>query len=134
MNSKKIPIYGDGSNIRDWLYVEDHIDALLLSSNRGKLGDSYCIGGNEAISNINLALQRQYWIMIQLTHWGLNQWLSTCKADFIQLHNVLARMPLKSLTFGTYNIKPRKSKCQWGNCFAISCDISRVPCPPCIFI
>ena len=54
LNSKKIPIYGDGSNIRDWLYVEDHIDALLLSSNRGKLGERYCIGGNEAISNIKL--------------------------------------------------------------------------------
>jgi dTDP-glucose 4,6-dehydratase len=40
-----IPVYGDGLNIRDWLYVEDHVDALLLAANRGRLGDSYCVGG-----------------------------------------------------------------------------------------
>ena len=52
--NKKIPIYGDGSNVRDWIYVYDHIDALLLSSNRGKLGETYCIGGNVEITNIKL--------------------------------------------------------------------------------
>ena len=40
-----IPLYGDGLNVRDWLHVEDHVDALLLAACRGKLGSSYCVGG-----------------------------------------------------------------------------------------
>jgi dTDP-glucose 4,6-dehydratase len=40
-----IPLYGDGANVRDWLYVEDHVDALLLAACRGELGRSYCVGG-----------------------------------------------------------------------------------------
>jgi len=40
-----IPLYGDGLNVRDWLHVEDHVDALLLVATRGKIGESYCIGG-----------------------------------------------------------------------------------------
>ncbi len=42
---EEIPLYGDGSNIRDWLFVEDHIDAILLVALKGKIGESYCIGG-----------------------------------------------------------------------------------------
>ena len=41
-----IPLYGDGLNVRDWLYVEDHVDALLLAACRGELGRSYCVGGS----------------------------------------------------------------------------------------
>ena len=40
-----IPLYGDGLNVRDWLYVEDHVDALLLAACRGQSGRSYCVGG-----------------------------------------------------------------------------------------
>ena len=40
-----IPLYGNGLNIRDWLFVEDHIDALLLISQKGRIGEKYCIGG-----------------------------------------------------------------------------------------
>ena len=40
-----IPLYGDGLNIRDWLHVEDHVDALLLAACRGQSGRSYCVGG-----------------------------------------------------------------------------------------
>ncbi len=40
-----IPLYGDGLNIRDWLHVEDHVDALLLAACRGRSGLSYCVGG-----------------------------------------------------------------------------------------
>ncbi len=40
-----IPIYGDGQNVRDWLHVEDHINALLSVLNKGNIGESYCIGG-----------------------------------------------------------------------------------------
>jgi len=41
-----IPLYGDGLNVRDWLYVEDHVDALLLAACQGQLGRSYCVGGS----------------------------------------------------------------------------------------
>ncbi|MDP4831771.1 MAG: dTDP-glucose 4,6-dehydratase [Cyanobium sp. MAG_185] len=40
-----IPLYGDGANVRDWLYVDDHVEALLLAATCGRLGESYCIGG-----------------------------------------------------------------------------------------
>ena len=49
--SKPIPIYGDGKHIRDWIYVEDHIDALLKVALDGKVGNSYCIGGGQEKSN-----------------------------------------------------------------------------------
>jgi dTDP-glucose 4,6-dehydratase len=46
-----IPLYGDGQNVRDWLYVEDHVDALLLAACRGGLGRSYCVGGHGERTN-----------------------------------------------------------------------------------
>ena len=49
--NQNIPIYGDGRNIRDWLYVEDHVDALQTIINKGKIGDSYCIGSQNEKSN-----------------------------------------------------------------------------------
>ncbi len=49
-----IPIYGNGSNIRDWLYVEDHIDALLKVLENGKPGSTYCIGSNNETTNLEL--------------------------------------------------------------------------------
>ena len=51
---KALPIYGDGSNIRDWLYVEDHADALLLVVREGQVGRSYNIGGENERSNLEL--------------------------------------------------------------------------------
>ncbi|MCB5408586.1 dTDP-glucose 4,6-dehydratase [Pseudogemmobacter faecipullorum] len=51
---KPLPIYGDGSNIRDWLYVEDHADALLLVAEKGLTGRSYNIGGENERSNLEL--------------------------------------------------------------------------------
>ena len=49
-----IPVYGDGSNIRDWLYVEDHADALLKVLKEGVVGQTYNIGGNSEVKNIDL--------------------------------------------------------------------------------
>ncbi len=49
-----IPVYGDGGNVRDWLYVEDHADALLLVLEKGQLGRSYNIGGENEAKNIDL--------------------------------------------------------------------------------
>lgn len=49
-----IPVYGDGGNVRDWLYVEDHADALLLCLQKGQVGRSYNIGGENEATNIDL--------------------------------------------------------------------------------
>ena len=49
-----IPVYGDGTNVRDWLFVEDHADALLTVLTKGELGRSYNIGGENEVSNLEL--------------------------------------------------------------------------------
>ncbi len=51
---KPLPVYGDGQNIRDWLYVEDHCQALELVIHQGKTGETYNIGGNNEVKNIDL--------------------------------------------------------------------------------
>ncbi len=51
---KDLPIYGDGSNIRDWLYVEDHAEALLMAVTKGEVGRSYNIGGENECTNLEL--------------------------------------------------------------------------------
>lgn len=55
LENKKLPVYGDGLNIRDWLYVEDHCEALDAILRRGKPGESYCIGGNAEKTNLEIA-------------------------------------------------------------------------------
>jgi dTDP-glucose 4,6-dehydratase len=54
LQGKPIPVYGAGENVRDWLYVEDHADALLLVLAKGQLGRSYNIGGENERRNIDL--------------------------------------------------------------------------------
>lgn len=54
LHGKPIPVYGTGENIRDWLYVEDHADALLLVLKKGRIGRSYNIGGENERRNIDL--------------------------------------------------------------------------------
>ncbi|HEY9701007.1 MAG TPA: dTDP-glucose 4,6-dehydratase [Allocoleopsis sp.] len=51
---KSLPVYGDGGNIRDWLYVEDHCSALDIIIHQGKPGETYNIGGNNEVKNIDL--------------------------------------------------------------------------------
>ena len=51
---KPLPIYGDGANVRDWLFVEDHADALLLVLEKGQVGRSYNIGSENELSNLKL--------------------------------------------------------------------------------
>ena len=46
-----IPLYGDGANVRDWLYVDDHVEALFLAASRGRIGQSYCVGGHGERTN-----------------------------------------------------------------------------------
>ena len=54
LEGKDIPIYGNGEQIRDWLYVDDHADALYQILQKGKIGETYNIGGNNEITNIEL--------------------------------------------------------------------------------
>jgi dTDP-glucose 4,6-dehydratase len=51
MEGKKVPLYGDGLNVRDWLYVEDHCDAIWTVLNKGRFGEVYNVGGNNEITN-----------------------------------------------------------------------------------
>jgi dTDP-glucose 4,6-dehydratase len=57
VQEKPLPVYGDGQNIRDWLYVEDHADAIDLIFSQGKVGETYNIGGNNEIKNIDIVQQ-----------------------------------------------------------------------------
>ena len=54
LNGKPLPIYGDGLNVRDWLYVEDHCDALLLVLEGGRIGEMYNIGGRCEKTNLEV--------------------------------------------------------------------------------
>ena len=52
--NEKIPIYGDGMNIRDWIFVEDHVDAIDKVFHYGEIGETFNIGGENEINNLEL--------------------------------------------------------------------------------
>ncbi|MCF8053885.1 MAG: dTDP-glucose 4,6-dehydratase [Deltaproteobacteria bacterium] len=52
INEQPLPVYGDGRNVRDWLFVEDHCDALIAVIEKGAVGETYNVGGNEEKTNI----------------------------------------------------------------------------------
>ncbi|MDW8315249.1 MAG: dTDP-glucose 4,6-dehydratase [Rhodovarius sp.] len=54
LQGRPLPVYGDGSNVRDWLYVEDHAEALVLALFRGQPGATYCIGARQERSNLQV--------------------------------------------------------------------------------
>lgn len=55
LHDRPLPIYGDGSNVRDWLHVEDHARALALMLVKARPGATYCVGGGTEMSNLDLA-------------------------------------------------------------------------------
>ena len=57
LSGKPLPVYGDGSNVRDWIYVEDHCKAVKLAFERGRPGEVYVVGGGNEQKNINLVHQ-----------------------------------------------------------------------------
>ena len=54
MHDKALPVYGKGENVRDWLYVEDHAEALVLIATKGRPGESYNVGGASERRNIDV--------------------------------------------------------------------------------
>ncbi len=54
VEGKPLPIYGDGNQVRDWLFVEDHCEAIWQVLERGKVGESYNIGGNNQVANLEI--------------------------------------------------------------------------------
>jgi len=54
LSGQQIPVYGKGENVRDWLYVEDHVEALVRVVQQGSVGETYNVGGNNERSNIEL--------------------------------------------------------------------------------
>lgn len=54
LSGKRLPVYGDGKNVRDWLFVEDHCHAILRVLNHGRVGETYNIGGNNEKQNIEV--------------------------------------------------------------------------------
>ncbi len=54
LEQKPLPVYGDGSNVRDWLYVDDHAKALFLAATKGQPGEKYNVGGNNERTNLEV--------------------------------------------------------------------------------
>src|ERR1035437_3781814 len=54
LEGKRLPVYGDGLNVRDWLYVEDHVRALVLVLSKGRIGQSYNVGGRSERTNLQV--------------------------------------------------------------------------------
>lgn len=54
ISGKKLPVYGNGSNIRDWIHVEDHCSGVMLALEKGVPGETYLFGGNSEVANIDL--------------------------------------------------------------------------------
>jgi len=54
LNDKPLPVYGEGINVRDWLYVEDHCKAIDLIIHKGRVGEVYNIGGHNEMRNIDI--------------------------------------------------------------------------------
>jgi dTDP-glucose 4,6-dehydratase len=54
LEGKPLPVYGDGGNVRDWLYVEDHCEALWTAATRGRAGEKYNVGGNSERTNLQV--------------------------------------------------------------------------------
>ena len=74
-DNKPLPIYGKGENIRDWLYVEDHVEAIDIILHKGKIGETYAIGGNNEQKNIDIVNK-----LIEITDRLLNRPKGTSKS------------------------------------------------------
>ena len=57
LEGRPLPVYGDGRNVRDWLFVEDHVSALVTVALKGRIGETYAVGGNNEMQNIDVVTQ-----------------------------------------------------------------------------
>ncbi len=80
LRGEPIPVYGKGENIRDWLYVTDHAEALYAVVTKGRIGETYNIGGNNERQNIEL-VRTLCSLMDQLAPGGMTICLSGCSAS-----------------------------------------------------
>lgn len=96
LQNQPIPIYGDGSNVRDWLYVQDHCLAILRILHEGKIGHSYNIGGNEEHTNLELA--KKICII-------LSKIMGCASSDFLNLIHFVTDRPGHDFR---YAINPKK--------------------------
>lgn len=55
IEGKKVPLYGDGKNLRDWIFVDDHNAGVDVIIKKGKIGETYCLGGNNELANLEIA-------------------------------------------------------------------------------
>ena len=78
LNDKPLPVYGEGLNIRDWLYVEDHCKAIDMVVREGRVGEVYNVGGHNEMTNIDI---------VKLTIKTIHDMMSDNK----QLRNVLKK-------------------------------------------
>ena len=81
LSGKPIPVYGTGSNVRDWLYVEDHVKAIDTILHQGTIMSTYCIGGDAELSNLELVHLLVEEIDLQL---GNTKGYSTSLISFVE--------------------------------------------------
>lgn len=73
IRGEKLPVYGDGKNIREWIHVDDHCEAIWLVGAKGRAGEIYNVGSSDSVSNLDLTY-------MLLKHFGLND----SSIDFVQ--------------------------------------------------
>lgn len=103
--NKKIPIYGTGQNVRDWLYVEDHCEAIWKILTKGKSGDTYNVGGDCEMNNLQIAK-----IICKLLGKDPENYIEFVEdrrghdfryaIDFLKIHNELGWLPKTSFETG----------------------------------
>lgn len=107
INGEKIPVYGKGENIRDWLYVTDHCDAIYTVLTRGRVGETYNIGGNHEMRNIDIVKYILEEIHDESSQYDLIQYVEDRKGhdfryaiDFSKLTNELGWTPKETFESG----------------------------------
>ncbi len=100
LDKKTLPLYGDGMNIRDWLYVEDHCKAIDIVINSGKLGEVYNVGGHNERTNIHIVKT-----IIDYIH---------CNVDSMVTHNLIKYVEDRKGHDRRYGIDPANIKEELG--------------------
>jgi len=119
LSHEKIPLYGDGKGVRDWIYVEDHCRAIDLIIHFGRIGETYCIGGNCEKSNLEISeaiisemgLKKDEWIEYVSARPGAD---SRYSIDFSKIKNELGWTPTTSFEEGlTKTVEWYKNNKKW---------------------